>query len=42
MTHPSLNQLRPGQAPPAKGEPVIQRIDFIDMTKAAPKSGTAN
>jgi hypothetical protein len=38
----SVYELRQGQALPAKGEPVIRRIDFRDMTQAVPKVAKAN
>ena len=33
----SLHELWPGQTRPAKGEPLIERIDFIDWTKVISK-----
>ncbi len=38
----SLHEIRSGQAPPPAGEPVIRRIEFIDLTKAVPKGEKAN
>ncbi len=38
----SVHEWRPDQKRPAKGEPVIQRIDFIDLTKPVPKAVKAN
>jgi hypothetical protein len=33
----ALYEFRPGQQRPAKGEPVIERMEFLDMTKATRK-----
>ena len=38
----SLHELRPGQKRPAKGEPVIDRIEFLDLTKTMPKTAKPN
>ena len=38
----SLHELRPGQVPPPKDEPVIRKIEFFDMTKATPKAAKPN
>ena len=38
----SLHELRPGQAPPPAGEPVIRRIEFLDLTRAVPKASKPN
>jgi hypothetical protein len=34
----SVHEWRPDQKRPAKGEPVIERIDFVDLTKGVPKA----
>jgi hypothetical protein len=38
----SVHEWRRDQKTPPKGEPVIQRIDVIDLRKAVPKAVRAN